>query len=329
MVLREERDRSMWDALATSVERATFLQSWAWGEGQRALGKIVRRYVLEKEGNPCFIAQAIEERRYGLIYWFVPGGPIAVSAKVDVDEWREAVDVLRNHLLCGRAIFLRIEPFLRVENVCPDEWIQRRSYNPAVHWMVDLRDKTEAQLLAEMEQKTRYNVRLGERQGVVTRLSTAREDVEVFLSLTHETGERHKIVVRNDHYLRTTFFAMVDSGIASLRVAEHEGEVLAASIEVAFGDTVTYLHGASSSKRHEIKAPQVLHWHAIQEAARRGSAWYDFGGCNPQELGQYEYKKSLEGVTRFKEGWGGERSAWVGTFVVPRSLWIGKILFRG
>lgn len=322
MTLREEHDRNTWDGLVSSIPQATFLPSWAWGEGQARLGKTVKRFVFEENGEVCFFAQAIEEKRRGLSYWFVPGGPVSLKEDADLSAWSSVVEMLHRTLLKGRAVFLRIEPFVYEGKACPPAWIPTKSFNPAVHWMIGMNGKTEEQILAEMEQKTRYNVRLGERQGVATRLTTEPKDFEVFLALMHEMGTRNKIMVHGDVYLRTTFFAMAKLGVAKLRVAELEGRMLAGSVEVSFGDTVTYLHGASSSTMRDVKAPQVLQWHAIQEARRHGYSWYDFGGCNPLDEKRREYKKSLEGVTRFKEGWGGGRVEFVGTFVVPRFGWL-------
>ncbi len=336
MKLREEVDQKTWDALASSVAHATFLQSWAWGEGQAALGKEVRRFVIEEDGEPRCIAQTIKEMRKGLAYWFVPGGPVWVGkypvSGIQYRVWEDAAQLLKKELLKGMAVFLRIEPLLELDTrywiLDTVSWLPTKSFNPAIRWMLDLRDKTEAKLLEEMEQKTRYNVKLGEKQGVTTRCSVDERDFAMFLSLTQEMAKRNGIVVHSDRYLRETFFAMAKRGMAQLRVAEYERVVLAASIEVMFGDTVTYLHGASSSAQREVKAPNVLQWQAIQAALKKGAEWYDFGGCNPIEKTHPLYKTSLEGVTRFKEGWGGRRVEMVGTFMLPRFGWTGRFLVK-
>lgn len=326
MKLQEVFHQDRWDAWAASVEYATFLQSWAWGEGQAALGKRVKRFVFEESGEVVFIAQAVEEKRKFLRYWFVPGGPVQVSRgvgsrQVAKEDWERVMELLRNILLRGRAVFLRLEPLLLLPttyNLVPSKLIPTASFNPAIRWMVDLRGKTEVQLLEEMEQKTRYNVRLGEKKRVTTRISTEERDFQTFLVLMHDMAKRNGITAHRDGYLCETFFAMAKRGMARLRLAEYDGEALAASIEVMFGDTYTYLHGASSSTQRDIKAPNVLQWEAIKDARARGFHWYDFGGCNPDESSHRLYKPSLEGVTRFKEGWGGGRVECVGTFVMPR-----------
>lgn len=336
MYLREVFDQKTWDALASSVAHATFLQSWAWGEGQAALGKDVKRFLIEENGEPRFIAQAIKETRKGLAYWFVPGGPVGLGkyrvSSIEYRVWEDAAQLLKKELLKGMSVFLRIEPLLKLDTRYPipdtRSWISTKSFNPAIRWMLDLRDKTEAKLLEEMEQKTRYNVKLGEKQRVTTRCSIDERDFATFLSLTQEMAKRNRIVVHSDRYLRETFFAMAKRGMAQLRLAEYEGTVLAASIEVRFGDTVTYLHGASSSLQREVKAPNVLQWQAIQAALKNGADWYDFGGCNPIEKTHPLYKTSLEGVTRFKEGWGGGRVEMFGTFVIPRARWLARFFVK-
>lgn len=336
MILREEENQKEWDVLVSSVAYATFLQSWAWGEGQVALGKELKRFIVEENGEARFIAQAIKETRKGLAYWFVPGGPVCINQKstetIEYRVWEEVTELLKKELLRGMAVFLRIEPLLERDSQFPiihsSLWLPTKSFNPAIRWMLDLRDKTSAQILEGMEQKTRYNVKLGEKQGVTTRVSTSQADFETFLMLTHEMARRNKIVVHSDRYFRETFFAMAKRGMAQLRLAEYKGTALAASIEVVFGDTVTYLHGASSSTQREVKAPNVLQWQAIQAALKKGAGWYDFGGCNPIDKAHPLYKASLEGVTRFKEGWGGERVEMVGTFILPRFGWMGRFLTK-
>jgi lipid II:glycine glycyltransferase (peptidoglycan interpeptide bridge formation enzyme) len=336
MKLREELDQKTWDVLASSVAHATFLQSWAWGEGQAALGKELKRFIVEENGEARFIAQAVKETRKGLAYWFVPGGPVGEGkyrvSSIEYRVWEDAVQLLKKELLKGMAVFLRIEPLLELDTqytvLDTLSWISTKSFNPAIRWMIDLRNKTEVRVLEQMEQKTRYNVKLGEKQGVTTRLSTSEADFDTFLMLTREMAQRNKIAVHSDRYLRETFFAMAKRGMAQLRLAEYKGTVLAASIEVTFGDAVTYLHGASSSAQREVKAPNVLQWQAIQAALKHGVGWYDFGGCNPIEKTHFLYKTSLEGVTRFKEGWGGGRIEMVGTFVVPRFGWMGRFFAK-
>jgi lipid II:glycine glycyltransferase (peptidoglycan interpeptide bridge formation enzyme) len=106
-----------------------------------------------------------------------------------------------------------------------------------------------------------------------------------------------------------------------LLFADFEGEPVAAALIAQFGDTATYLHGASSSRHKETMAPYLLHWTAIREAKAAGLKRYDFWGVAPENADE---KHPWFGITRFKLGFGGERISYVGAWDMPNSrFWYG------
>jgi lipid II:glycine glycyltransferase (peptidoglycan interpeptide bridge formation enzyme) len=142
-----------------------------------------------------------------------------------------------------------------------------------------------------------------------------------------ETAERDGFTQHDASYLEETFCWLERHDMARVRLAEHDGEVLAANMEVRYGDTVTYLYGASSSMHRQLMAPFALHWDAITEAQREGYRWYDFWGANPASKASFFYKKSWEGITRFKSGWGAEHIHLPGTWDLPFILPLYRLLF--
>jgi lipid II:glycine glycyltransferase (peptidoglycan interpeptide bridge formation enzyme) len=96
-----------------------------------------------------------------------------------------------------------------------------------------------------------------------------------------------------------------------LAVAEHAGEGLAVHILIAFGDTVTYAHGASSSRKRELMAPHLLQWASMTRAKTQGFTHYDFFGVAPAEA---PASHPWAGITRFKEGFGGQRVSYPGAY---------------
>lgn len=120
-----------------------------------------------------------------------------------------------------------------------------------------------------------------------------------------------------------------------LYFAEYENKILAAGIFVFYphtlsndlkfedeynnkgvgvnGDTVTYLHGASTQEHKEVMAPYALHWQMIKIAKQLGYKYYDFYGIN---------EKKWPGVTRFKRGFGGKEVNYPGCYdVVFNNIW--------
>ena len=85
--------------------------------------------------------------------------------------------------------------------------------------------KTEDEILAAMNQKTRYNIRLAARKGVVVREGTA-DDLPAFYALTQITGARDGFGVHSADYYRAAFELFVPRGWARLFVAEvHEAGI--------------------------------------------------------------------------------------------------------
>lgn len=82
---------------------------------------------------------------------------------------------------------------------------------------------------------------------------------------------------------------------------------MSAGIWSFYGDTATYLYGASSDENRSVMAPFLLQWRLIQEAKKEGFRYYDFFGISD---------KKWPGVTRFKKGFGGETVSYPGTFDV-------------
>ncbi|KAA0206744.1 peptidoglycan bridge formation glycyltransferase FemA/FemB family protein [Candidatus Uhrbacteria bacterium] len=327
MKLFHPNDQREWDDFVSALPYAQFTQSWAWGELQKSVGReVVRYFVASDEGaDPIAALQLIHQARPVVGgYWLAPRGPVFASGLEQAIK--EAVlDFLSRELQLPAGLFIRLEPQLLATNYqLPMAFIPHRSYNPATTVLIDLK-KSQDELLAAMHQKTRYNVRVAERHGVTVRVGTD-EEIGTFLRLTKETEERDRFSAPDFSYLEKTYRVMAKAGIARLRIAEYQNEPLAMSMEMAYGDTVTYLHGASSSRHRNVMAPFTLHWEAMRAAKQEGKTIYDFWGCNPEDVNDPNYKPSWEGITRFKLGWGGARVNLVGTFDVPYKPWLYNVL---
>lgn len=109
------------------------------------------------------------------------------------------------------------------------------------------------------------------------------------------------------------------AGILEIGVAEQKKHQLAVHLLFRFGNTTTYAHGASSSRSRELMGPHLLQWESIRRAKQMGSSGYDFFGVAPADAGK---DHPWAGITRFKEGFGGERVDYVGACdIVLQSMW--------
>jgi len=324
-----------WDAFMAAQPFAQFLQSWVWGDFRASQKGTVRRIALVGDDGQWQAALQMEyrSRRFGMGYWFAPRGPV-FSASLPFVARRDAMMSLCELLLVrkemrSKTLFWRMEPVSELnapEGLIPARFRRAHSLDPSSTMVLDL-GPPEEDLLAKMHEKTRYNIRLAERKGVKTRLAKTPQDVDAFLDLMDVTASRDKFIQHSRSYLKATIDFLQERGMAQIRLAEWNGKILAANMETLYGDTMTYLYGASSSEDRNVMAPFALQWSAIQDAKLRGFRLYDFWGCNPQSKAMPDYKDSWEGITRFKQGWGGRLVNFVGTNDLPMNIFFYRMAF--
>jgi len=159
--------------------------------------------------------------------------------------------------------------------------------------------KSEQELLNQMHYKTRYNIKLAEKKGILIKKDKSK--FEDFWKLMQETTKRDGFRSHPKEYYRK----MLEISGIELFVAEYQNKIIAANIVVFWGKTAIYLHGASDYKHRNLMTPHLLQWEQIQEAKKRGCAEYDFWGIDEQKW---------PGVTRFKKGFGGREIIYPGAF---------------
>ena len=86
------------------------------------------------------------------------------------------------------------------------------------------------------------------------------------------------------------------------------GEPAAIHFVVFFGDTATYLYGASYAEHLPSKVETYLHWTAMKEAKRRGLKFYDLGGVD---------EKRWPSLTVFKRQFRGQEFSYAGNIDIP------------
>jgi lipid II:glycine glycyltransferase (peptidoglycan interpeptide bridge formation enzyme) len=191
-------------------------------------------------------------------------------------------------------------------------------------------NKSEEDILTVMHSKTRYNIRLAEKKGVEIKLE---KNVDIFWKLNSETIKRDRFKSHAKEY----YEEMLTLDNVYQLIAYHEGEPIAANILIYFGDTLTYLHGTSASKKRNLMAPYLLQWEGIKLAKKLDCNFYDFWGVAPKAENTEKIQTScfhnfcwpinhaLSGVTRFKAGFGGQYVEYSQAFDIITKPWKYKI----
>ena len=172
---------------------------------------------------------------------------------------------------------------------------------------IDLK-RSEEEILTSFHQKTRYNIRLAEKKGVVITDVHDQASLRLFYDLHLSTGARGHFPVRSFSYYEQLWTSLLDAGRAKLFMAWHEGELLGGVLLFAFHARAYYQYGASGQKKRALMPNHLLQWYSIKWAKQAGFATYDLVGL-PETP---DPKDPFYGVWKFKQGFQGEIKEFIG-----------------
>lgn len=286
------------------------LQSPHWGELKAAFGWSVDRL---QEG----LQVLFRSFPLGLTLAYIPKGPGG-------EELREKLPAIDELCRRKRAFALKIEPDVS-EDAQQAASLSTMGFFPSRHeiqprrtLIVDLQDSEEA-ILARMHQKTRYNIRLAGRKGIVVH---PWQDLDAFGRMMLETADRDSFGAHLPAYYRKAYDLFHPEGACELLVAEYEGKPLASLMVFAYGARAWYLYGASTSLERNRMPTYLLQWEAMRWARQQGCKSYDLWGipdADPEIL-ETEFPKRSEGlwgVYRFKRGFGARLERALGAWDRP------------
>jgi peptidoglycan pentaglycine glycine transferase (the first glycine) len=256
---------------------------------------------------------------FGKKFAWAQKGPIKIGK-----DFHNEIEGLKDKVL-----FVRVEP----EEVMSEDikryglkLVTKKSLlsgqsSPKATWVLDLAQDEET-LLSKMKQKTRYNIKISEKKGVRVKKSN---DVDIFYDLLCATAGRDKGYAPHEkEYYASLIKELGGKGFAQIFVAEKDNEPLSAILVTYYGNVATYLHGGFSDKYRNLMAPYLCQWEAIKEAKVRGCTIYDFWGVAETD----DARDPWAGITRFKEGFGGEKVIFPGTYdYVFNNFWYNLLTF--
>jgi lipid II:glycine glycyltransferase (peptidoglycan interpeptide bridge formation enzyme) len=329
--------RNEWNAALSSLPYHHLLQSWEWGLLKEIYGWRAERLLWrDADGTPVACAQVLERtlripvigRTLRVLY--CPRGPVldwSQPARRD-----QILHDLTDHAQSRHALFLKIDPQLPLAVGFPDDpeeeqherGLQTRALLRESGWIfspdqiqfrntltLDL-DLPEDELLANMKQKTRYNVRLAGRRGVQVRRGGI-DDLELLYQMYAETSVRDGFVIREREYYEDAWGSFITANMAQPLIASVEGEPIAALVAYRFGQTATYMYGMSRELHREKMPNYLLQWEAIRWAKGQSCKTYDFWGA-PDRLDESD---PMWGVYRFKSGFGADLIRTIGAWDLP------------
>ncbi|MFA6249988.1 MAG: peptidoglycan bridge formation glycyltransferase FemA/FemB family protein [Candidatus Shapirobacteria bacterium] len=293
------------------------VQTWEWGDFQITQGhQVYRLGVFEK--NKMISAYSLSFHRLPRLNFSV--GTILRGPMPDLE-------MLTNIQKIGRdenALFIKLEPDVIHQSfsdlgigsvISPSPDLPNLVVSPKVAfyphtYFVDL-TKTENELIEALHSKTRYNIKVANRHGVKIREMTTDQGFEIYLRLLFETTKRQGFYLHTPEYHQQLWQTLKASGMVKIMIATYQDLALAAFMLFKQQDRLYYPYGASSDVHREVMAPTLLMWECLMLGKKLGCNTFDmWGSLGPNA----QATEPGFGFHRFKQGFGGQLSQYVGTY---------------
>lgn len=226
------------------------------------------------------------------------------------------------------ALFYRLELDIAVsEFKTPNSLMQTPDFGksfeemqPENNWILDLA-QTEEELLSDMKQKGRYNIKIAEKANINLTYSNKKgRELDAFYDQYEKTGRRHNISYRTKKYFEALIEIFGSKGYARVYTAWQDNVALASAVMLYYNKEALYLYGGSSDQMRNLMAPYLLHWQMIKDAKELGCDKYNFLGVAPDDQPQHPWA----GITRFKKQFGGYQRDIIGCYDLPTRPFLYK-----
>jgi lipid II:glycine glycyltransferase (peptidoglycan interpeptide bridge formation enzyme) len=318
-VIREitEKEKGAFDSAATHP-----LQSWAWGEFRKKTGVGLSQLAFgEKKIENVF---QITWHRIPYTKFCIGYCPKSVIPN------KEEIEAIKKEAEKNNAIMVKFEPNeklmaeteKKIAGIEKDfNWVKGKPLFTKFTFQLDI-TKSEEELLKNMQQKTRYNLRLAEKKGVEIIEDNSETGFDEYWKLMEETTKRQGFFAHGKNYHRKMWQTMTESGMGHLFKAIYEGETLTTWMVFILNDTIYYPYGASSSEHREVMASNLMMWEVIRYGKKNGCKLFDmWGSLGPDP----DVHDSWFGFHKFKMGYGAELVEFLGTYDLVISPTLYKI----
>lgn len=326
-----------WNAKLLSLDQTHFLQTEQWADIKAPIGwRSEQLEWKDDDGKTVALAQLLVRSmrpfRLGprVSIGYVPRGPLLNWE--DENLRTRVIGHLENQARKQKLVFLKIDPAVELGRGIPGnadevsngvglklrEELKTRGWHYSPEQIqfkntviLDLAG-TEEGWLARMKQKTRYNLRLAQKNGVTVRTAES-NDLPMLYQMYAETAQRDNFIIRTAEYYLDVWNKFIQAGMAEALIAEVDGKAVAGLVYLYVGKQAWYVYGMSTSLHREKMPNYLLQWEAMRAAKAKGCLVYDLWGA-PETFTKDD---AMYGVYRFKEGLGGTVVRTMGAWDLP------------
>ncbi len=350
-----------WNQIISQLPGANFLQTREWAAVKAQVGWKSEDLTWKDDSGKVIAAAQLLTRSTRLLrvgprlgIGYIPRGPLVNWT--DRDLYARVIADLESKAREKKLVFLKIDPEVPIGEDASADFTQMVPQDGELLTVLSERgwkfspeqiqfrntmvlnlDGGESAWLARMKQKTRYNLRLAQKSGVVVRKASL-QDLPLLYRMFAETADRDGFIIRPQAYYVDVWSRFMQEGMAEGLIAEYAGQAIAGLVLLCFGERAWFVYGMSSGQYREKMPNYLLQWEAMCLARDKGCKFYDLWGAPDTPI----ESDPMFGVYRFKEGLGAVLVRTVGAWdypvrpflyrvyhqVIPRILSITRFLRR-
>lgn len=306
-------------SLHNNINQNSLLQKWEWGDFKKSNNWKPLRIGVSENGTILYSHQLLIKKlplNFSIIY-----SPFINIPDTKIFEFfiKEVKKIAKDN----KSIFWRIEP-LEEKSQEKVSILKKFSFikgfeelQPNHTLAIDLKESKE-NILKQMKQKGRYNIRLAQKKEVEIREINNENDFQDYQKIHEETSKRDKISARPFDYLRNLYNFLRKNNLGTAFIAYYHNKPVSGGIISIVNKRATYMYGASSNTYRNIMAPYLLQWEAIKYSKEKDCLLYDFYGIAPNDNKKHKW----HGITRFKKQFGGKEIELLGSYdLVLKKFW--------
>lgn len=178
-------------------------------------------------------------------------------------------------------------------------------------------ESSEAELLAQMKPKGRYNLNVAKRNNLKVEHRQDPEAAEIFNNLYQQTAKRQKFQGRQQQYFVDLVALLKAENSGEVVIISNEFQPLCAGIFLYWGEFASYLYGASGPER-QLMSPYLMHWEAMLAGKQKNCSIYDLLAVAPVGSANHPYSS----LTQFKSQFGGQTTRLLGSWdFIRKPVW--------
>lgn len=305
----DELTLSEWDRLFAALPRPNLLQTWPYAQTMRASEQLMTRFGVIRRGEEIAgVLQIQEIKLFGLVHIVtLDRGPLWFDDYGSAEDWGDFFESF------DLAFPKRLGRLRRIMPEAPsdeklDSHLKALSFKPKSSgyqsiWL-DMRPGLQ-EIRSRLKQKWRNRLNAAEKTNIQIRSDQGHRHIDWLIDQYMEDRRLKKYAGASPKIVRNLFNFSDPRNEALLLRATRDNNIIAAILVFKHGKSATYQIGWSGDLGRKTNAHYRLLWSAIETLKQDGVDWFDLGGINLEHA---------EGVTKFKQGLGGEDFQLIGLY---------------